>query len=496
MKGILTPRRGAGLILLSVLFSFWSCAVNPVTGRHEFMLLSEQEEVQLGTQTDAQIVRQYNLYPDAKLAGYISQMGQRLSKASHRSELSFHFKVLDASVVNAFAVPGGYVYLTRGILAGLNSEAELVGVMGHEIGHITARHSAQQYSRAQVAQVGLGLGAVVGQILPVIGGLTTGLAQAGVGLLFMSFSRDNERQADSLAVEYASRTGYDGGQLAAFFESLERMNPGSDRSGLPSWFSTHPSPENRVQSVRTQARELQKNMGTRDLNVFREEYLQRIEGMIYGEDPRQGYVADGVFYHPELRFQFPIPARWKVNNSPSSVQMISGQKDALILFSLTDNSSPGEAANIFASKSKGEVVRTEAIEAPGWFGQRVVSNHRTSKGDLRLVSCFIRKGKQGYVFHGISPLNLAGQYEPLFTATTSEFRELTAPERINVQPDRIRLRTVQVSQTLEAFLRSSGVPDPKVKEIAFLNGKEPGERVAAGTRIKLVERGRERGDSR
>ena len=201
---------------------------------------------QLGVQTDAQIVKEYQLYSDPRMAGYIDPVGQRLAKTSHRAELPFQFKVLDSAVVNAFAVPGGYVYLTRGILASLNSEAELAGVLGHEIGHITARHSAQQYSRAQVAQMGLGIGSIVGAVFPVIGGLATGLAQAGVGMLFLSFSRDNERQADSLAVEYASKTGYDGAQLASFFESLERMNPGADRSGLPSWFSTHPNPEDRL----------------------------------------------------------------------------------------------------------------------------------------------------------------------------------------------------------------------------------------------------------
>jgi predicted Zn-dependent protease len=487
---MITLKKGRGVISLCLLLSLWACAVNPVTGRQEFMLLSEQEEIQLGTQTDAQIVKQYNLYPDPKLSGYIGQLGQSLSKASHRSELSFQFKVLDASVVNAFAVPGGYVYLTRGILASLNSEAELAGVVGHEIGHITARHSAQQYSRAQVAQAGLGLGAVVGQFFPVIGGVTTSLAQAGVGMLFLSFSRDNERQADSLAVEYATKAGYDGAQLANFFESLERMNPGSDRSGLPSWFSTHPSPEDRVQSVRAQAKEWQKNLGGREPKISRDEYLKRIDGIIYGEDPRQGFVADGVFYHPELRFQFPIPARWKLNNSPSSVQIISDQKDALILFILTDDPSPREAANLFVTKAKVRVLRAEAIEVNGLPGQWVVSDLPTQKGDLRLVSAFIQKGKQIYVFHGISPLNVAAKYASLFAATVRGFRELTAPEKINVQPDRIRLRTVQASQTLETFLRSSGVANEKLKEVALLNGKDLTEKISANTLIKVVETGR------
>ena len=454
------------------------------------MLLNEQEEIQLGTQTDAQIVKQYRLYPDPKMTGYIDPIGQRLAKTSHRAELPFQFKVLDSAVVNAFAVPGGYVYLTRGILASLNSEAELAGVLGHEIGHITARHSAQQYSRGQVAQVGLGIGAIVGQIIPVIGGLTSSLAQVGVGMLFLSFSRDNERQADSLSVEYASKAGYDGAQLASFFESLERMNPGSDRTGLPSWFSTHPSPEDRLQAVRAQAKEWQMRIGARDLRVNREEYLGRIEGMSYGEDPRQGYEADGTFYHPELRFQFPVPAKWKMNYSPASVQIVSEQKDALILMFATNEKSPREAANLFVSKSKARVVKAEALQVNGLPAQRVSSDHATQQGNLRLVSYFIQKGHRVYVFHGVSPQTAAPKYESLFVNTMGGFKELTAPERINVQPDRIRIRTAQTTQTMDNLLRSFGVPESKLQEVALLNGKSLTERIPAHTLLKVVERGR------
>jgi len=219
-----------GLGMIGLLFWISSCAVNPVTGRQELMLLSEPDEIQFGRQTDGQVVQEYGLYEDAKLTAYLNDICQRLGKISHRPNLTYHFKVLDVSVVNAFAVPGGYVYFTRGILASLNNEAELAAVMGHEIGHITARHSARQYSQAQLAQLGLGVGMVFAEKIPAL----SELAQLGVGMLFLRFSRDNERQADDLGVEYSSKVGYDATQMASFFETLERMNPGSDRSGLPS----------------------------------------------------------------------------------------------------------------------------------------------------------------------------------------------------------------------------------------------------------------------
>ncbi len=476
---------GVGLLILIA-----ACAINPVTGRHEFMLLDDQEEIQLGAQTDVEIIKQYQLYPDPKMTAFLDEIGQRLAKTSHRVELPFQFKILDSAVVNAFAVPGGYVYLTRGILASLNNEAELAGVVGHEIGHITARHSAQQYSRAQVAQVGLGIGSIVGQFFPVIGGLATGLAEVGVGMLFLSFSRDNERQADSLAVEYATKAGYDGAQLASFFETLERMNPGSDRSGLPSWFSTHPNPEDRLQAVRTQAKEWQQRVGARDLRVNREEYLKRIEGVIYGEDPRQGYEAGGIFYHPELRFQFPVPAKWKMNNTSEAVQMVSEQKDALILFVLANDKSPGEAAKRFFSKSQARIVKAEALQVNGLPAQRIFSDHATQQGNVRLISYFIQKDQRIYVFQGLCPLAAAAKFEGLFTNTMGGFKELTAPEKINVQPDRVRLRTTQTTQTLEYHLRSFSVPDSKLQETALLNGKTLSEKVPAHTLLKVVERGR------
>jgi predicted Zn-dependent protease len=212
----------AAFILLGAVISMISCAVNPVSGRQEFMLVSEDEEVQLGRKTDAGVIKEYGLYNDEQVTGYVSDMGMRIGKLSHRPDLDWHFKILDEPVVNAFAAPGGYVYFTRGILATLNSEAELAGVMGHEIGHVTARHSAQKLSKAQVAQVGL-FGLDIGLSVLGIPGLSS-LAQLGVGVLFLKFSRDDEREADSLAVEYATKAGYDSAQMANFFETLQRMD--------------------------------------------------------------------------------------------------------------------------------------------------------------------------------------------------------------------------------------------------------------------------------
>jgi predicted Zn-dependent protease len=473
-----------GFGLIGLLSWIVSCAVNPVSGKHELMLLSEADEVKLGQQTDAEVIKEYGVFEDAKLTAYLNDFCQRLGKVSHRPQLSYHFKIVDASVVNAFAVPGGYVYFSRGILATLNDEAELAGVMGHEIGHIAARHSAKQYSKAQLAQLGLGVGTIL-----IDSPILSGLAQLGAGMLFLRFSRDNEREADDLGVEYASKTGYDATQLASFFETLERMNPGSDRSGLPGWFSTHPSPQDRVQVVRMRAKEWQQKLSLRDLKINRNPYLRKIDGLMFGDDPQQGYVEENVFYHPNLKFQFPVPVKWKLNNKPSQVQMVSEGQDAFILLFVTSGSSSREAAREFITKTNASVIRSDAIQVNGLPSQRVISEVRTQKAVSRLMSYFIEKGKNVFVFHGETSVERFQNYAPAFENTMHQFKELSDPKRIYVKPDRIRIRSAKATDTLENVLRSFGVPKEKLKEMALLNGKNLDQVIPANTLIKVVEKG-------
>lgn len=472
-----------GFCLVGLLFWIPSCAVNPVSGKQELMLLNETDEINLGRGTDVRIVQEYGLVEDPKLIAYLNDICQRLGKTSHRPNLNYHFKILDVSVVNAFAVPGGYVYFTRGILASVNSEAELAGLLGHEIGHITARHSAKQYSKAQLAQLGLGVGSIFAD-----SSIISGLAQLGMGMLFLRFSRDNERQADDLGVEYSSKLGYDATQIASFFETLERMNPGSDRSGLPGWFSTHPSPENREQTVRGRAKEWQQELNQRDLIIHRDIYLKQIDGLIFGDDPRQGYVADDAFYHPGLRFQFPVPAKWKLNNKPSQVRMISEGEDAIILFFVATGSLSREAARAFINKSGAYVVRDDAIQVNGLPSQRVVSDIQTQQAVLRVMSTFIEKDKKIFVFHGLTYRSLYPRYETSFDNTMSQFKDLWDPKRIHVAPDRIRIRSTRTTDTLENVLRSFGVPNEKLKEMVLLNGGDPNQVIPANTLIKVIEK--------
>jgi predicted Zn-dependent protease len=277
--------------------------------------------------------------------------------------------------------------------------------------------------------------------------------------------------------------------MASFFETLEKMNPGSDRSGLPGWFSTHPNPEDRIQVVRVRAKEWQQKLNQKDLKVNSESYLREIDGLLFGDDPRQGYVADDVFYHPGLRFQFPVPTKWKLNNKPSKVQMVSEGEDAVILLSVTTGSSSREATKTFVSKTGATVIRSEAIHVNGLASERLISEIRTQERTYRLTSYFIEKGKNIFVFHGLTSVERFQNYGPLFENTMRQFKELSDTRRINVRPDRIRIHATRGSDTLENTLRSFGVQNEKLKEMALLNGRNLNQVIPANTLIKVVEKG-------
>jgi len=463
-----------------------SCATNPVSGHPQFMLLSEGDEMKLGEKTDKQVMSQYGVYDDPKLVAYVEDMCRRLGKLSHRPELPYRLKVLDAPVVNAFAVPGGYVYFTRGILAALSSEAEMAGIMGHEIGHITARHSAQQYSRAQVAQLGLGIGAMLGPP----GRIVSGLAQIGVGMLFLGFSRENEREADDLGVEYSSRAGYDAREMARFFETLERMNPGSDRSGLPGWFSTHPSPEDREGAVRRAAAEWRRKLGMSDPKIGRDAYLKHIDGLIYGENPREGYWEKDTFYHPDLQFRFPVPPGWKTKNTRAMVQMVSEKEDAAILFTLSSAAPPEAAAKKFVKDAGATVIESGARQVGGLPAHWVTSRIAAQQGVIQLRSCFILFQGKVYEFHGLTAQERFGDYRQAFERTMAGFGRITSRDILEVQPDRIRVRSARQAGSLRKALSGLGVAGDDMEKIAILNGMHPEDPVQAGVLIKVVERGR------
>ena len=447
------------------------------------MLLTEADELALGKDTDAQISQIYGIYENQELSDYVNSMGSSMGKLSHRSNLAYNFKVLDTPVINAFAVPGGYVYFTRGILAYLNNEAELAGVMGHEIGHITARHSAKQYSQATLAQIGLGAAMNLSEEFQKY----AGIAQFGVSMLFLKFSRDNERQADALGVEYSTKAGFDATNMANFFKTLERLHPSSAQSGLPEWFSTHPNPPDRIAAITRDAGTWKTKVAQTNFVVNTDKYLQTIDGIVFGEDPRQGYVDGNIFYHPTLRFQFPVPGQWQIINTPSQVQMFTQAQDAVMLFSLASESTPSDAANNFILNTKADVKESNNVQVNGLTARRVVTEITNEQSVIRVMSYFITKDNRVFVFHGFTTVDKYATYSSTFQNTMEKFNNLTDQNRINVQPKRLRVKQARTQRTLRQVLLNYGVTQDKLEEMAILNGKGLNDTIPANTLVKIVE---------
>jgi predicted Zn-dependent protease len=267
------------------------------------------------------------------------------------------------------------------------------------------------------------------------------------------------------------------------------MHPGSDRSGLPTWFSTHPNPEDRVKVVRTRAKKWQEKLNLSSYDIRDQAYLERIDGLIFGEDPRQGYVEEDVFYHPDLRFQFPVPANWRLLNTPAAVQIISERKDALIHFTLSSLRSPKEAAQNFVAKAGASVVEADRETVNGLSAYRLIALVKSQSGTVQLLSYFIEKDGRIYVFQGMSSVQGFDHYYPVFSRTVTNFKDLRDPKKLNVKPSRVRIVSPRKSGTLRKLLLAFEVPEDELEEVATLNGRRLEDKIPAKTLIKIIQKG-------
>ncbi|MCB0685197.1 MAG: M48 family metalloprotease [Saprospiraceae bacterium] len=472
------------LSLVVVALIIGSCAVNPVTGKKEVMFMSEEQEIALGKQSDPQIVAMYGLYQDNQLQKFINEKGQEMASVSHRPNLNYEFKILDSPVVNAFALPGGYVYFTRGILAHFNNEAEFAGVLGHEIGHVTARHSAKQQTKATIAQI-LFIGGLV--VSPAFRNFANE-AQQGMQLLFLKYSRDNESQSDELGVQYSTKIGYDAHQMADFFNTLNQMRVGTEAESLPTFLSTHPDPYDRYKKVSQLADKAQAKANPADFKVNRNSYLKMIDGIIYGDDPKQGYVENNMFYHPEMRFQFPIPSGWQTMNTPSQVQMAPSDGTAMMLLTLTQANTLQAAADSTLQKYGLTQVERKTLTLNGMQVLAMVSdqaNQQTGQ-TIRILTYFISYRDLIFTFHGLAEkANFDGQVSN-FNQTMRNFKVLTDQSKINKKPDRISVRTANKSSTLQSLLVAAKIPEDQFHEHAIINGMELDSQVSAGDLYKVI----------
>ncbi len=474
----LASRRSVtGLGLLASLV-IGGCAVNPATGATQLMLVSEAQEIQMGQQYDSQVVATVGLYPDAAMQRYIQQLGTRLAATSERPNLPWTFRVVNDPAVNAFALPGGFIYVTRGILVELNSEAELASVVGHEIGHVTARHTAAEMSKQQL----IGLGLAVGTVASSTVARYAGVASRALGILYLQFSRDDESQADQLGLRYMQRANYDAREMPKVFLMLGKVSAASGGGRLPEWLQTHPDPEHRYERISQDVAALPQNFsGT---VVDHGPYLQRLQGLVYGSNPREGYFVGNQFFHPELGFRVTFPEGWKTNNGAQAVVAVSPAQDAAVELSLATEPSPDAASRAFLSQPgiTGGAGQANLAGLPS-----VITPFAATSGSDTLQGAveFVQLGSGVYRVIGYTPGARWTAYQSTVERTLQSFQRLTDPAALSVQPQRVDLVRLDRRTTIAELARRRASPVP-ASTLALINQVEVDTPLDPGTLVKWV----------
>jgi predicted Zn-dependent protease len=465
-----------------------ACATNPATGHKEFSLMSEAQEIQLGQEMDAQVKREMGVYEDADLQRYVADIGMRLARASERPNLPWHFTVVDEPAVNAFALPGGYIYITRGILPFLNDEEQMAGVLGHEIGHVTARHSAQQYTKATSAGVGLTLLSIfVPEARPL-----QGAAETALGVLFLKYGRDDELQADRLGTQYTAKSGWDPRGVGGMLRTLERLDAASGSSkGVPNWLSTHPSPADRVQKVMAFIESNPSAVGTAGRSTDEAEYERRIDGIIFGDSPSDGLVRGNEFVHPELRLALQFPRGWEIQNSAAQVVAKAPDRDNYMLLQLVPNArgslqqiAQGTMANAGFRQLQGERATVNGLEAYVGTYQGAMEG----LGNVVTVAAHIVHNRNVYFLAGLAPPNQFQGAQAEFANAIRSFHELSASQAASIKPNRVDIYTVRNGETWQAIAERGGSL-VKPSTLAIMNNHDPNQPPKAGDRIKIVVEG-------
>ncbi|MEX2581856.1 MAG: M48 family metalloprotease [Gemmatimonadota bacterium] len=467
-------------VLCLALIAQSGCARNPVTGQLQLALISEAQEIQMGQQAAQEVASTIGLVDDPELQQYVSTIGQRLAATSERPELPWSFAVVDDPTPNAFALPGGPIFLTRGLMNLMGSEAQLATVLGHEIGHVTARHHVTRLSRTQLAQIGLGVGGVLFPDLQQLGGL----ASAGLQLVFLSHGREAERQADDLGFGYALEQNFDVREMGLVFESLQRYGDRQGETGVPSWLLTHPLPQERIESVQERLDQLVIAGG--QLRGGIQPYLQQLDGLTYGQNPRHGFFRDGLFLHPDLRFQVGFPAQWPSQNLTQAVMAVSPQQNAAIQLTLADDASPEAAAQRFLSQQGIQVGQTSRQPINGMPAVLARFRGQTQQGVLEGLIGFLAHDGRVYQIMGYAPATDFPSHDRIIQEVIGSFRELTDPAALAVQPNRVTIVRTTETMSLADFSRRFPSVIP-IEELVVLNQLPSAETlVPAGSFLKRV----------
>ena len=481
------PNTLARLATLVLALLLADCAQNPVTGQQNFVLISEAQEVATGRREDPNVRQEYGVYDNAPLQQYVNEVGQQLAKTSHRPNLEYHFLIVDSPDVNAFALPGGYVYITRGILAYLNSEAELAAVLGHELGHVTARHSVQQLTAVTAANVGASIlqifvpetrGALGGNVINVLG-----------GALLSGYGREHELEADRLGSEYLARTGYDPQAVVKvvgvlknqeLFDAEVAKAEGRQPRAYHGLFATHPDNDTRLQQVVGEAARF-KQPSTR---TAREEFLRKLDRTVYGDSPSQGVVRNNQLYHSALGLAMRFPAGWRVQNRPQNVLATSPRGEALIDLR-SGGPAQGSPADVIRKQvnlaSGAQVSSTTVNGLPAAVASTTIGGAPT-----RVVCVFL--GKSAYLIGAQARSGAAfNQYQGEINASLMSFHAITEQERALARPLRLRVITAQPGLTFAELGRRSPIGKHAEGHLRVINGLYPAGEPVAGQPLKVIE---------
>lgn len=473
-------KKSISVVWLAFVF-LQGCAVNPVSGEREFVLVSEEQEIAMGAQGAESVNQSVGLVEDERLQGYVQKLGMNLAVDSERPDLPWSFGVIDDPTPNAFAFPGGYIFITRGLMGLMGNEAELVSVLGHEIGHVTARHSVAMMTRSQVAQIGLGVGSILSPELAEFSEAAAG----GLSLLFLSYGRDAERQADDLGFRYALDHGYDVREMVNVFASLQHAGQLAGGSPLPSWLSSHPDPVERIERIETRLSRLDRSLG--GTRIGRNDYLARIDGTVFGVNPRQGYFEENRFNHPDLAFRLTFPKGWQMQNLAQVVLAGSPEKDAVVQLTLTAGTVSEAAGQFFQQEglTSSDVGRQQINGLDAIRGR---FQAQTSNRQLGGHAAFIAHGEHVYRLLAFTPTDQLSRHDSAFRKTIGSFARLTERKALDRQPDRIAIVRAPRTMTLTSFnAQYPSVID--IERLALINQLSgPEVTIPAGTRVKRVVR--------
>ena len=480
---------GAGLLV--------GCAANPVTGEQDLTLMSEEREIALGKKNHPEIIKQYGAYDDPELQAYVNRIGQELVKHSHRTNLTYTFTVLDSPEVNAFALPGGYVYITRGILAYINSEAELAAVLGHEIGHVTARHGVQQYSKAMATSVGMTLATIF------VPELRTDVSQQLMNILgnamLSGYGREDELEADRLGAEYLARTSYDPNAMIDVigilknqeeFEKERAAKEGREPRVYHGVFASHPSADTRLQQVVAAANKYKKN-GTKPGHINRESYLAQLDGVVFGDSVNQGIRRNNAFYHEGLNFSLTFPAGWRLSNEPKALSATNPGRDAAMEVRLVELKKDEHltAKQVMATKLKlGKLEQEGTVPGLKLPNHSAIARIATPFGRRNARVSVVLYQDRVYAFFGATKTDaLLKQTDPVFLKVAASMHALTARERQWAKGLRIGIVQAGRNTSFKALARKSPIPNYPERLLRLINDKYPDGELQVGEAVKIIQ---------